>query len=143
MEKTKFSAVTIAVFAADVISKIAAKKSCIQISHNSGISFGLLSSSSVKGILFLNLAVALLLLLIGLYFAKKRNQTAVYGTALMLGGCLGNLCDRLFFAQVTDWIAIPFSKLLFSNGLVLNIADLAIIAGFCLIFLGTLKEKAR
>jgi len=143
MEKAKFLAAAIAVFATDFISKIAVRKSSMQIAQNSGISFGLLSSGSATAILLLNFAVALFLLFIGLVFAGKRNNTALYGAALMFGGCLGNLCDRLLFAQVTDWIAVPFSKLLFSNGLVLNIADFAIIAGFCLIFLGRLKEKER
>lgn len=142
MKKAKFLAAATAVFTTDLISKIVVRKSSMQIAQNSGISFGLLGSGSATAILLLNFAAALFLLFIGLCFAGKRNNTALYGTALMLGGCLGNLCDRFLFARVTDWITVPFSKLLFSNGLMLNIADFAIIAGFCLIFADALKEKA-
>jgi len=124
----------VAAFAVDFISKKIVLASSMNVSQNSGISFGLLKNSSGSVILLLNCFAALFLLLIGLNFAKKSNKTAMYGAALMFGGCAGNLCERLFSGGITDWIYIPFSTVLFNNGLMLNIADFAVIIGFCLIF---------
>lgn len=106
----------------------------MNISQNNGISFGLLKNSSSSVILLLNCFVALFLAEMGLFIGKNYGETAMYGAALMLGGCLGNFCDRLFLGQVTDWIYVPYSKIFFSDGLMLNIADFAVIFGFCLTF---------
>jgi signal peptidase II len=56
------------------------------------------------------------------------------GAGLMLGGTLGNLCDRLRTGAVVDFIDLGFWP-------VFNLADAAIVCGAAVIVLGMLKER--
>lgn len=133
MRKIKFAALIVVIFAADFLSKATARD-CHVIYKNSGISFGFLQSGKNYPILFLNFAVAVMLLGFAIYFAERHKDSVMAtGSVVMFAGSLGNFCDRLLHGAVTDWIYLPFSNLLFRGGLWLNIADFAIIAGFCYI----------
>lgn len=135
MRKIKFAVLIVLIFAADFLSKSAAR-ACHGAYKNSGISFGILQSCNNLPILFLNFAVLVMLLGFVIYFeGKPKSGTMATGSAVMFAGSLGNFCDRLLHGSVTDWIYFPFSNLLFRRGLWLNIADFAIIAGFCYIVL--------
>ncbi|GAJ09942.1 unnamed protein product [marine sediment metagenome] len=60
---------------------------------------------------------------------------AFYNVSLgfILGGALGNLIDRYFVGEVTDFINFTFWP-------VFNIADSFLIIGFCLIIILILRE---
>ena len=59
----------------------------------------------------------------GIYRAMVMNRrSVVFALAILLGGALGNLIDRVFFGFVRDWL------LLFGTSVV-NLADGAILVG--------------
>lgn len=97
--------------------------------ENTGVSFGFLSGSSpwVVGLVSL-VSLAVVLWLVGRSVAP-RLQTPV--AALVVGGALGNLIDRVVRGGVTDFLDLPWLP-------PANIADVAITAGAALMFLGLL-----
>ena len=59
-----------------------------------------------------------------------------YGLALVVGGALGNLVDRLRFGKVVDFLD-------FRVWPVFNLADSAIVIGVCLLTLDFLKDSVK
>ncbi len=92
-------------------------------------------------VIILNI-VPLLVMLFGLAFvllAKSIDKANIYGIALVLGGGLGNLYDRMLYNSVTDFL---FLKLGFLQTGVFNIADMAIMGGmFTILIHSYLKDR--
>jgi len=88
------------------------------------------------------LKVIPVILIIGLLFytmfSKEVTKNQVLPLALILGGGIGNLYDRLLYGKVIDFMNIGIGDL--RTG-IFNVADMAIMAGcFWLLFVG-LKKK--
>ncbi len=110
--------------------------------NNAGAAFGLWKNSPV----FLILVSALSLIFIGIYLSgifrqrtpeKKltwAERGSVYGWALVAGGALGNLYDRIHFGYVIDFIDLRIWP-------VFNIADSSICIGVFWILLSVMKQK--
>ncbi len=64
---------------------------------------------------------------------KNKNKILTIGLALIAGGATGNLIDRLRDGEVTDFIAIKWTKNLYYN-----LADFAIFIGAFILFLKNL-----
>lgn len=116
-----------------VNSSIEVIRGFFYITHvkNSGAAFGLFQDSI--GTLTIISIVAIVLIII-LKIILKLNY-AFYNVSLgfILGGALGNLIDRYFVGEVTDFINFTYWP-------VFNIADSFIIIGFCLIIILILRE---
>ena len=86
--------------------------------------------------------IPLLVMIFGLAFvllAKNIDKANTYGIALVIGGGLGNLYDRMLYSSVTDFL---FLKLGFLQTGVFNIADMAIMAGmFTILIHSYVKDK--
>lgn len=101
------------------------------VTWNTGIGFGLLSSSSA---LFYNLisafiaTVIFLLIIIGLNSEKLDKITF----SLIIGGALGNFCDRLIFNAVPDFIDLHYNTF---HWFTFNVADIFISFGIILYLL--------
>ncbi|MFP4631190.1 MAG: signal peptidase II [Candidatus Acetothermia bacterium] len=91
---------------------------------NTGGAFGLFPRKSHVFLIVTLVAVALLVYL--LFFSDVRYDLAKIGLALLLGGSLGNLVDRLISGGVVDFIQ-------FGRAPVFNLADVAIVCGSGLI----------
>ena len=107
---------------------------------NEGIAFGLLNFNND---LIYN-SITLLIILISLtilYLAfKNRNYTGFF-FAMILGGSLGNLFDRIKFSAVPDFIDIHIGNY---HWFIFNVADIFISLGtFCLIFVELFYNKKR
>lgn len=97
--------------------------------HNPGGAFGFMAGQSPKlrGIIFLfisSLAVGLIF-----YFYKKTPLSYVWlaiGFALIFGGAIGNLIDRIRFGIVVDFLDFHIGNL---HWPAFNIADSAITVG--------------
>ena len=106
----------------------------LSISHsqNTGIAFGLLHGNNLLlGIV--NLVVATLII-----FHRKKLKEGVEAAAaaMVLGGALSNLADRVFRSYVFDYITV--------KGLpTFNLADAALTIGATLIITAYLKERFR
>lgn len=104
--------------------------------NNTGAAFGFLQGFNL---LFSALAVIVAAAII-YYFPRIPASEWVVRLALglQLGGALGNLIDRIQFAQVTDFISV-------GNFAVFNIADSSITMGVVVLILGIwmndVKEK--
>ena len=109
--------------------------------RNTGVAFGLFAA---RGNLWGTLALTALglgaMAIIGLYFHRTpSNERLLLGSlALILGGALGNLIDRLFSGGVTDFIDFYYGSYHFHT---FNIADSAITIGICLMALDALFRR--
>lgn len=132
-----------ALVAADRITKLAAISFFARVSRNSGVSFGMLTGSEPRLLIFLNLAAALFLLFMS-FAMRRRPMPLVAGVAAMLAGAVGNLADRIIYCHVVDWMPLPFLNCQFFNvffpgGLAANLADLYLITGALVVFVALIK----
>jgi signal peptidase II len=112
-----------------------------QIIHtrNTGIAFSMFadSSSSRGNPLLVFFSIAVMLLVTSLLWtackpASKEHWTLRAALALVLGGAVGNLFDRIVFGSVTDFLDFFWSGHHFP---IFNIADSAITVGAALLLL--------
>lgn len=101
---------------------------------NPGAAFGLLAYRTPFFI-----AIGILLVagvLIGYKKIPAGNNLVRYGLALLLGGALGNLADRLRYGRVVDFLD-------FRVWPVFNLADMAIVAGVCFLVWELVKDSGN
>ena len=107
---------------------------------NRGMSFGALQS---EGIMRWVLVVVTLAIGVGfsVWMLRATRALTVFALALVVGGAIGNVIDRIRFGAVVDFF--DFSGLYFPY--VFNIADAAITVGAVLLFLDQflLTRQAR
>ncbi|MFC1800992.1 signal peptidase II [Nanoarchaeota archaeon] len=116
----------------DQLTKILVKKFLIQpikiipkflsltYTQNTGAGFGLL-----QGFNLLLILISLIIIGFILYYYKKiktNQKLLLFSTALVLGGAIGNLIDRILYNFVTDFISFAFWP-------AFNIADISISVG--------------
>jgi signal peptidase II len=96
---------------------------------NAGAAFGLFSESPspLKTALLILVSGALLLTVVGIVWKTRRLQweTGV-GLALILGGALSNLFDRIRAGRVVDFLDVYFRSYHWPT---FNLADSAIVVG--------------
>ncbi|KJV69475.1 signal peptidase II [Candidatus Neoehrlichia procyonis] len=91
---------------------------------NSGISFGMFSIMKNSNIIFSILSCFIVTIL--LYFSFKLKSNCRFIIAVIIGGALGNLIDRLRFGAVFDFIDIHVVDW---HWPAFNIADAVIVCG--------------
>jgi signal peptidase II len=105
----------------------------LQITHvyNRGAAFSFLDDASGwQRWLFAALAVIVSVLLLGWLRQIERREVALAsGVALVLGGAIGNLIDRLRLGRVVDFVAAHWGSHYFPT---FNLADSAITIGVIL-----------
>jgi signal peptidase II len=107
------------------------------LAKNSGISYSLLRAHSALGrwSLFALAIIATGLLALWLWHASTR-ATAL-GLGLIIGGALGNACDRLVYGYVADFYHFHVGSF---SWYVFNLADVAICAGVALLLFESLAR---
>ena len=110
--------------------------------ENRGVSLGLLpASSDTTRWLLVGMTTAIALFVAVWLWREKRRDDA-WGLALVLGGALGNIVDRIRFGYVVDFLDLHFGE--WRPFLVFNVADAAITIGVLLLLIRALltrKEK--
>lgn len=110
--------------------------------RNSGAAFGLFASvdSSIKAIL-LNSVAVLVFLVVSAYALRSSHRSIrlQLGFALILGGAVGNLLDRVRFGYVVDFLDFSISG---HHWPAFNVADSAICVGVGLLFLDMLRNES-
>lgn len=109
--------------------------------QNSGAAFGLFASvdSSVKAIVLNSVAVLVFLIVSGYALRSPHKSVRLQvGLALILGGAVGNLLDRVRFTYVVDFLDFSISG---HHWPAFNLADSAICAGVALLFLDMLRRE--
>ncbi len=111
--------------------------------RNSGAAFGLFASvdSSVKALL-LNSVAVLVFLVVSAYALRSSHRSIrlQLGFALILGGAVGNLLDRVRFGYVVDFLDLSISG---HHWPAFNVADSAICIGVGLLFLDMLQNEGE
>ena len=116
-----FISLLVSGFALDILTKIWANSTLKQefinpdkqshfsfnftLAYNKGAAFGMLNS--VSGGRWILTVVGILALFAIYYFYKRpesKSRLYLIGLALVAGGALGNLVDRIFMGKVTDFI---------------------------------------
>ena len=105
---------------------------------NTGIGFGLASMESSTYYHLLTFIIAIIN--IGLiYFLTKSKGIYEYLIALVIGGSLGNLFDRVYYYAVPDFIDLHLGNY---HWFIFNVADIFISAGIIgLIFVELIKKE--
>ena len=97
---------------------------------NKGIAFGLLSMNESIVYNLITIIIGLIIAVI-LFMMWKNNNIQRYFLALVAGGAIGNLYDRIVYTAVPDFIDLHFHGF---HWFVFNIADIFITIGIlCLI----------
>jgi signal peptidase II len=109
----------------------------ITLAHNYGAAFSFLSDASGwQRWFFIGLAsVVSLVLLVWLLRLPRREWVTALGLALVLGGAIGNLVDRVQLGYVVDYIDVHFGGWHYPA---FNVADSAITCGVILLLLDAL-----
>lgn len=107
----------------------------IRETYNQGIAFGLFQGiGPIVGWLSIIVVGIMVIYLIRL---PRQERVMRAGLALVIGGALGNLVDRISAGQVLDFIQTPFRTGIF------NVADVMIQFGMVLILASTLWARFR
>ena len=105
---------------------------------NTGIGFGLASMEA--NIYYHILTLIILIINIGLiFFLIKSKGIYTYLIALIIGGSLGNLFDRIYYYAVPDFIDLHIGNY---HWFIFNVADIFITVGIIgLIFVEIFKKE--
>jgi signal peptidase II len=110
--------------------------------ENPGAAFGMFSDSPTewRGILLVGISVAVMTILGVMLWrtAAAQSQVMSTGLALVFGGALGNLVDRLFRGTVTDFLQLLFGSYEFPS---FNVADSAITIGAGLLLIDLWRSR--
>lgn len=101
--------------------------------HNTGTAFGMFQGNN-KALLALALVIFALMLYAARGLTEQGGYWGAIGVALVLGGALGNIYDRIQYGQVIDfidWRVWP----------VFNVADSAITVGTVSLMIGLWRTK--
>jgi len=106
---------------------------------NSGVGFGLVS---MEANIYYHIVTAIIAIInIGLiYFLVKSKGGYAYLLALIIGGSLGNLLDRIYYHAVPDFIDLHLANY---HWFVFNVADIFITLGIIGLILAELTKKEK
>ena len=107
----------------------------IQQTYNRGIALGMFQG--IGPIVGWFTIFVVLGLFIYLWRTPKELWIMRLGLAILIGGALGNVVDRIIVGQVLDFIETPFRSGIF------NVADVLIYVGLALTILGTIVQKEK
>ena len=107
--------------------------------ENTGVSLGLLSAGSVMGRWLLVAMTAGIALFVAIWLWRERRRDDSIALAMILGGALGNILDRVRFGYVVDFADLHFGE--WRPFLVFNVADAAITIGVLLLLVRALLMR--
>ncbi len=101
---------------------------------NTGAAFGIFQNANLP---LLILSVLISLMVVWLYFKSEDESLAFrISLAMMFGGAVGNMIDRIRFGFVTDFIAVGSFP-------VFNIADSAVTVGVAIMLIVMLIQERK
>jgi signal peptidase II len=112
-------------------------------SENPGVAFGILSESPTHSrtlILVVFSVIAVLLLAAMLWRIDRLDAPSASGLALIFGGAIGNVFDRVHVGRVTDFLDFYFGSY---HWYTFNIADASICTGAGLLILSMLLAQRQ
>lgn len=107
--------------------------------RNHGVSLGLLSAKSEFGRWMLVAGTAAIAAFVGIWLWKEKRRDDAAALALILGGALGNIVDRIRYGYVVDFADLHFGE--WRPFLVFNVGDAAITIGVLLLLVRALLMR--
>jgi signal peptidase II len=106
--------------------------------HNEGSAFGFLNDAGGWQKWFFN-GISIVASIVIIYLLKKHANEKLFcaGLALVLGGAIGNLYDRISLGYVVDFLNFHFNNHYWPA---FNVADSAICVGVGLLLLDSFKQ---
>jgi len=118
----------------------------LRISHwtNEGAAFSLFADSASPqavrwGLVAFATLAALAVLVMMVRFGDRLNATSI-ALALILGGALGNVHDRIAYGSVVDFIEVYIFRYHYPD---FNVADSCVVIGACLLFLDSFLPRRK
>jgi signal peptidase II len=110
---------------------------------NTGALFGLMAglAAPIRGIVFITIPVLAILLILVFQFRTGETDLPVQvGLALILGGAMGNLYDRVFYGHVVDFLDFSLAG---HHWPAFNLADSSICLGVFTLVLDLIRQDQR
>lgn len=112
-----------------------------RLSMNPGSAFGLFSSQSGARVFLSLVGIAAVIGMLMMLRKSRADQKILHwALALVAGGALGNLIDRIFIGNVTDFVLWQYKD---HEWPVFNVADVVLVVGVGLMFIDIQKENKR
>ncbi len=112
-----------------------------RLSMNPGSAFGLFSSQNGARIFLSIVGIAAVLGMIWMLRKARQDQRILHwALALVAGGAIGNLVDRIYYGVVTDFWLLRYHE---HEWPVFNVADIVLVVGVGLMFIDIQKEGKR
>ena len=109
--------------------------------HNTGAAFSFLAAAGGwQRWFFVGLGAAAALFIVWMLRSHSGQRLFSWALALILGGALGNVIDRLMHGYVVDFIQVHYQASYFPS---FNVADSAITVGAALLILDELRRVRR
>lgn len=109
--------------------------------HNYGVSLGMFSATSPEmrwALVALTCAIAIA---VTVWMLRERKLADIAALALVLGGAVGNILDRIRFGYVLDFADLHIGE--FRPFLIFNVADAAITIGVLIILARSLFMREK
>ena len=107
---------------------------------NTGVGFGIMSLEANIYYHILTIIIAIINVVL-IYYLFKVRGIQIYFVALILGGSLGNLFDRIYYYAVPDFIDFHIGNF---HWFIFNVADIFITTGIIgIILFEFLKKKIK
>jgi signal peptidase II len=108
---------------------------------NTGVSMGLLNAESEVGRWLLVALTAAIAAFVTFWMWREKRRDDAVALALVLGGALGNILDRVRLGYVVDYADLHFGGI--HPFLVFNVGDAAITIGVLLLLVRALLTRER
>lgn len=111
-----------------------------RLSYNTGSAFGMFNKYGSWGRVILSLVGVLACFFI-VHMLRKTSEAQRWQTvalALVGGGAIGNVIDRIAFGKVTDFVVWKYKTFEWPA---FNVADAALVVGVVILFLDGFKKK--
>ena len=106
---------------------------------NEGIAFGLFSFDQKNLYNYLTVMILIIVFVI-LFMLIKSQGIKKYALLMIFGGAIGNLCDRIYYKAVPDFIDLHINNF---HWFIFNIADMFITLGVFLMILSEFIVKNK
>jgi signal peptidase II len=112
-----------------------------RLSFNTGSAFGMFAGQNGSRV-FLSIVgvAATIAILFILRRAKDEQKWMTTALALVAGGAIGNVIDRIMYGKVTDFVVWKVGK---TEWPAFNIADCALVVGVAIMFLDVGREQRK
>jgi signal peptidase II len=108
---------------------------------NKGVSMGFLTANDEVTRWLLVAMTGAIALFVAIWLWREKRRDDAWGLALVLGGALGNIFDRIRYGYVVDFLDLHFGT--WKPFLVFNVADAAITVGVLLLLLRALLTSRK